>query len=108
MSVVVSARRVSRRSRRALRHARQRRQACSDCVNLSALPGIHVLLCCATKTWMAGTSPAMTSPGLALYISNAWAIAAPCGAAPPSRSNRMAALAQLVDHLLPRLAADFL
>jgi hypothetical protein len=24
------------------------------------VPGIHVLLFCKTKTWMAGTSPAMT------------------------------------------------
>jgi uncharacterized protein len=32
---------------------------CADYVHLSALPGIHVLLG-AVKTWMAGTSPAMT------------------------------------------------
>src|SRR4029077_10664752 len=30
-------------------------QARADCVNLSALPGVHALLCCALKTWMAST-----------------------------------------------------
>src|SRR6516164_4865059 len=35
-----------------LRHARQRSQACADCVNLPALPGIHAF-CAVTKTWMA-------------------------------------------------------
>jgi hypothetical protein len=34
-----------------------RSQACADCVNLSALPGIYVLFFCdAIKTWMVGTS----------------------------------------------------
>ena len=46
-----------------IRHARRRSQACADCVNLSALPGIHALLLHAIKTWMAGTSPAMTPSG---------------------------------------------
>src|SRR5260370_17001150 len=37
---------------------------CADCVNLSAMPGIHVfLICWRQKTWMAGTSPAMTKIG---------------------------------------------
>jgi hypothetical protein len=35
-----------------------RSQACADCVNLSAMPGIHVLR--DAKTWMAATSAAMT------------------------------------------------
>jgi hypothetical protein len=30
---------------------------CADCVNLSAMPGIHVLLHVSKKTWMAGTMP---------------------------------------------------
>jgi len=29
-------------------------------VSLAYVTGIHVLLQCRTKTWMAGTSPAMT------------------------------------------------
>jgi hypothetical protein len=37
-------------------------QVWADCVNLSALPGIPVFLFGSAKTWMAGTSPAMTSP----------------------------------------------
>jgi hypothetical protein len=34
---------------------------CADGVNLAAMPGIHVFLSDAAKTWMAGTSPAMTA-----------------------------------------------
>jgi Enoyl-(Acyl carrier protein) reductase len=36
-------------------------KACADCVNLSALPGIHVLFHFTEETWMAGPSPAMTA-----------------------------------------------
>ncbi len=38
------------------------RLLCADCVNLSAMPGIHVFLVepMRKKTWMAGSSPAMT------------------------------------------------
>ena len=37
----------------------------ADCVNLSAMPGIHVPFAdCWKKTWMAGTSPAVTGLGL--------------------------------------------
>jgi len=43
------------------RHAGHRSLPCADYVHLSALPGIHVLASLKPrKTWMAGTSPAMT------------------------------------------------
>jgi hypothetical protein len=37
-----------------------RSQACADCVNLSAMPAIHVFAA-ERKAWMAATSAAMTT-----------------------------------------------
>jgi hypothetical protein len=43
-----------------LRHARACSQVCAGCVNLPARASTSLRPCSAMKTWMAGTSPAMT------------------------------------------------
>src|SRR5262249_55831050 len=48
------------------RHARACSQACAGCINLPARASTSFLT--ATKTWMAGTSPAMTWTGLRQFL----------------------------------------